>query len=337
VRSPFSQLQPASRFSRSARPLDGGRRASPRGLRAFRATLALGALVLAASSLSACDAAPFAARVNGTVIGQTALNTQLEGWSSNKAWVAEFDSQNQVTNGGSGDTVQGTGGSGTYSTSFSSGVLDGMIATTAIGQHLTQSDKLPGLDIEVASRGVRAAELAGLWTGFPPAVRQYIVDELAYESALIGPQTKTSTLNQAYKTLQPYIFYRLCLQQASAFSKDQAQTLSSTGDFTGTQVCYDQVALESQTPAFYAAVVQLTVGKTTQPIPTKYGYEVAKLMSRAAPTFNDQVTKVVAVAVDATVAQKPVSAVLQSATVKVNPQYGTWSSGNLNPPSVSGQ
>jgi hypothetical protein len=295
------------------------------------------AMALAASTtLTACDTSPYAARVNGYVITQSSLNGQLKGWASNKAWVGEYNSQNSVENGGSGTTVEGTGGSGTFSTTFSAGILDGLIATTALGQSLSTAGSLPDADMEVAARGVREAELGTTWTGWPPYVRQYIVDELAYQAALLHSVTISSTDKQAYQQFQPYIFYRLCVQQASAFTRAEAEAISSSGSFTGVQICYDQLALENESPAFFAAVVQLTVGKVSQPIPTKYGYEVAKLVSKSSPPFNQSVAKVVAVSVDSTVAEAPVTKILTSASVKVNPQYGTWSSGTLNPPTGSG-
>jgi hypothetical protein len=290
-------------------------------------------LVAGSATLTACDTSPYAARVNGAVIRQTALNSQLAGWSSNKAWVSAFDAQNSAANGGPGATVEGTGGPGTFSTTFSAGILDGMIVTTAIGQHLAATGNLPNADVQVAARGVRQAELGPIWTGFPPSVRQYIVDELAFEGSLASAPARTSQIEQAYTQFKPYIFYELCLEQVTAFTKQQAEKISSTGNFTGAQVCYDQRSLEAQSPAFFTAVVGLAIGHVTAPVPAKFGFQVAKLISKSSPPFNDSVAKVVAVAVDATVINKQAEAIVGSASVRVNPAYGTWASGSLTPPS----
>jgi hypothetical protein len=297
---------------------------------------ALGLLLAASTALTACDTSPFAAKVNSDVIHQSSLDSQLSGWAANKPWVTAYDTQNSVSNGGTGTTVEGTGGSGTYSTAFSAGVLSRMISTSVFAQHLASTGSAADADIHVAARGVNEFEGQQLWTGFSPSVRDLLTQELADEAALITAPARSASLQQAYKTLQAYIFYSLCVQQATAFTKTEAQAISSSGNFTGAQVCYDQKALENQAPAFFAAVIQLSPGKVTAPVATTGGYEVAKLVSRSAPPLNDSVAKVVAIALGDTASANQVEAVLKKATVKVNPAYGTWSTDQVKPPTTGG-
>jgi len=300
---------------------------------------ALGLLLAASTALSACDASPYAAKVNGYVIKQTALDSQLAGLASNKTWVTAYDQQAQQQaqqNGGTAATVEGTGGSGTYSTTFSSVTLDRLIRTVVFSQHLQASGQVADADTHVAARAVNEFEAQQFWTGFPQSVRTMLTQELAEEAAVTSAPARTSQLQQAFKSLQPYMFYTLCVQQATAFTKTEAQAISTSGNFTGAQVCYDQKALEDQAPAFFSAVIQLSPGQVTQPVATKGGFEVAKLVSRSGPPLNDSVAKVVALALGDASAAKEVTAVLGAANVKVNPAYGSWSSGQVNPPTAAG-
>ncbi|MDQ6839458.1 MAG: hypothetical protein M3137_14315, partial [Actinomycetota bacterium] len=89
-----------------------------------RRLLALGAAVVATTVVTAgCDPSPFAARVNGQVIKQTALQSELRGRAANKAYV---NAVNQAGAQGGGATVAGMS-SASYSSGFAAGVLDQLV------------------------------------------------------------------------------------------------------------------------------------------------------------------------------------------------------------------
>jgi len=296
---------------------------------------ALGVVLAASVSLTACDTSPFAAKVDSAVITQSSVNDQLNGYASNKAWVASVDFQNTVAQGGNGATVEGSGGPGTFDSAFSAHVLTEMIIASAIQQHLAATGNQPETDTQVAARAYREASEV-TWTSFPASLRQSMSDELAEESALVPVPASSSTLQKAYEQYQPYLFYRVCLQEASAFTADQARTLAGSGSFTGAQLCYDQAGLETQGTALFRSVVKLSPGDVSAPIKTSYGYEVVKLVSRAGPALTPGVARVLGV-VTGTANPAELQKVVAGASVKVNPAYGTWSSTNFAvlPPSYT--
>lgn len=294
----------------------------------------IGALAAGSMTLSACDASPYAASVNGVTVSQLSLNTQLKQWSSNQTWVTSFDSANSQQNGGSGTTVSGTGGSGTYSSTFVADILDNMIQVQIIHQHLAATGNLPGLDEVVASRAVNEFLRSNYWDGFSPQLRSFLVDQLAEQAPLTPVSTNTATLRGAYGQIQPYLFSNLCVTTASAFDDAAAQKLASSPHLQGAQVCYDQSSLEDQPKAFQDAVAKLSVGQTAAPVKTSYGYQVIRLDSRRSPGFSQGVQRVLSVAT-ASSAPPAVTKLIDSAKVKVNPAYGTWTKGRITTPQLA--
>ena len=293
-----------------------------------------GALAAGSLTLSACDASPYAASVNGYTISQLSLNNQLKQWSSNRTWVASFDSANSQQNGGSGATVAGSGGANTYSSTFVADILDNMIQVRIIHQRLAATGKLPTADEVVASRAVNEFLRANYWAEFPSSLRQFLVEQLAEQAPLTPVSSDTATLKSAYSQITPYLFSSVCVISASAFDQARAQSLASGGNLTGAPVCFSQTDFEDQPAALQKAVQKLSVGQTSSPIPTSFGYQVVKLVSRQSPGFTEGVQRVLSVATASSVAPS-VTALIKSAHVKVNPAYGTWSNGRISTPQLS--
>lgn len=295
---------------------------------------AAGALAVGSMTVSACDASPYAATVNGHTISQLSLNNQLGEWSSNRAWVSSFDSANSQQNGGSGTTVAGTGGSGTYSNTFVADILDNMIQVELIHQNLGDNNHLPTGAEVVASRAVNEFLRSDYWTQFSPSLRNFLVEQLAEQAPLTPISSDTATLQSAYSQIQPYLFSKLCLTEASAFDQADASRLAASSQLQGADVCYDQAALEQQPAALQTAVAKLNVGQTSQPIRTSYGYQVVRLSSRQSPGFSPGVQRVLSVATASSVPPK-VTSLINSAHVQVNPAYGTWTNGRITTPQLS--
>ena len=304
---------------------------TPLRLLALAGTLAAGSL-----SLSACDASPYAASVNGHKISQLSLNTQLKELASTPGFVSYFDSQSSSQSGGSGAVVAGTGGPGTYSQSFVSAVLRLDIEVAALDQHLAAAGNLPGSDAIQAARGLQEATSSSYWDQLPASQRDLLTRLVADQAMLTPVASDTAGLQNVYKQLQPYIFSQVCLQQATAFNSSEAAQIIAAGVQGGSRVCYDQAALEAQPAAFQATVRGLSVGQVAQsPVQTSYGYVALRLISRDGPGLSDQVQRVLSLTAASSQPQG-VTAVIQSARVKVNPAYGSWSNGQVQPPAPPG-
>lgn len=290
----------------------------------------IGALGFAAASLSACDASPYAATVDGHVITVNSLDHVLASWASNKSWVQGFDAASSPSQGGNGTTVAGTGGPGTYNSKFVALILGTMVEVDAVHDRLAATGNLPTAGEMVASQAVNEYLRAQYWDQFPQQVRQFFVDRLAGWAALTPTPSSTSSLQGPFSEIRPYLFSKLCVTEASVFNAAAAQAVIASKSVTGADVCFDQSGLEAQPPAFQSAVRNLVhVGDISSAIKTSYGYEVLQLNHRDAPGLDADVARVI------TAAETPPSAVngiITSVHVKVNPRYGTWANGQVSPP-----
>ena len=188
-----------------------------------------------------------------------------------------------------------------------------------------------------AARSVSEISQIG-WSSFPPAFRNTLTIRLAEDATLTPTSVDDATLQRVYQQYKPYFFSQVCLLEAAAFSLAQAQQLSQSGYPGGSQVCYSQAQFENQPSDFTAAVMKLGLYQTSQPIKTRYGYQVVEVVSRDVIGFTPQLQRVISVAiVNAQGSPNPVvDDLLASARVKVNPQYGTWSQGQITPPKTPG-
>ncbi len=305
---------------------------APRARRRLRAAvLASGALV-AAVGLSACNGSPYAATVNGQVVSVAALNHQLAEWTSNAAYVSDVDNANSTAQGGSGVGVLGAGGPGTYSSAFVANILGYNVNFDILAQHLAATHQLPGQDILEAARAVNESQ-ASYWSGFPASLRSFLVDDLAYEAALVPSSASTSALKSSYTKVEPYLFSQLCLRQATATTLSEAKSLAS-GGFVGSVSCYDQAGVEAQSSAWQAAALKLAAnGDVSAPVKTAYGYAVLERVSKTSPGRTPGVDRVLSL-LNAQSEPSQLTAVANSAHVKVNPAYGSWSNGQITPPAA---
>lgn len=300
------------------------------------ARLLAAAVVLAVVPLtaSACDTSPYAAVANKHVIKQTALNAELTNWSRNKEYVTAFDQ----ANGQSGVSVAGFG-PGTYNSAWVASILNNMITASLIHQRLRAEHNTPDTETTEAARAVSEISQIG-WTGFSPSFRNTLTTRLAEDATITPPTVDTTTLQRVYQQYKAYFFSQVCLLQAAAFSLDQAQQLSSSGNPGGSEVCYDQAAFDSQPAEFRQAVMQLGVNQVSQPIKTNYGYQVVKVTSRTDIGFTPQLQRTISVAIiNAQGApNQAVQDLLSRSKVKVNPEYGSWnpSQSQVVPPKSPG-
>ncbi|MDE3204097.1 MAG: hypothetical protein KGQ66_07720 [Acidobacteriota bacterium] len=299
-----------------------------------RAVFRVGALACALGvgslALSACDASPYAATVNGSVITVNQLNSEMAGWAANRTWVEGFDKGNSTAQGGNGATVVGSGGPGTYSTTFAGDILADLVATKAIDQYLVAHSISLTQDQLVASQAINEYIRGASWAQFTPGIRAFQIRQLAEEGALTPVPTSTSNLQAPYGDIQPYLFSSICVYQETTFDKSHAQAIIASGAVMGGEICYSQTSLEAQPAALQAAVRALAKPNDLTPaIATSYGYVVAQLGRRTTPGLSPGVQQVLTAALGT---PSEVSSVVAAAKVQVNPRYGTWSKGQITPP-----
>ncbi|HEY3810631.1 MAG TPA: hypothetical protein VGL49_04280 [Acidimicrobiales bacterium] len=301
--------------------------------------LLAGAAALLAVSLtaSACDTSPYAARINSSVIKQTALYSELRAWAGNTQYVAAFNTSNSTTNGGSGLTIAGDG-PGTYNSTWVANILAGMIEAVVVSKQLTTLPGAPSPSPSVLAAARSVSEISQIgWDRFSPAFRQTLVRRLADVALLSGlPSVSSSTLLGVYHQYQPYFFTQICTMQAAAGTLAQARNLAATGLPNANQTCYDQPGFEAQSASFQNAIISLAVGHTASPIQTSYGYLVVKVASRADQPFSSDVGRVLSVAINSAqgTADAVVNAAVAKARVQINPAFGTWKSSQVVPPAA---
>ena len=300
--------------------------------RRMRAFAVAGGALVAAVTLAACNTSPYAASVNGHVFTVSALNNQLAEWTSNSTYVTQVDQANSKAQGGTGVGVFGTGGPGTYSSAFVANIVGYNVSFMALSERLAASNKLPGQDVLDAARAVNESQ-ANYWSQFPASLRNFLVEDLAYEASLVPSNAKASALQSTFTKLKPYLFSQICLREASATTLAAAKKVAA-GKFVGARSCYDQAGVETQSAAWQAAVIKLSrVGAVSAPIKTAYGYAVVQLASKTAISRSAGVDRVLSL-LNAQSEPTQITAVVNSAQVKVNPAYGTWANGQVTPPAV---
>ena len=300
--------------------------------RRLRAFALAGGAVVATLTLAACNTSPYAVSVNGHVFTVSALNNQLAEWTSNTTYVTQVDQANSSAQGGTGVGVFGTGGPGTYSSAFVANIIGYNVSYMALSEHLAAINKLPGQDVIDAARAVNESQ-ANYWSQFPASLRNFLVEDLAYEASLVPSNATASVLQSTFTKLKPYLFSQICLREASATTLAAAEKVAA-GSFVGARSCYDQAGVETQSPAWQAAVIKLShVGAVSAPIKTAYGYAVVQLASKTAISRSAGVDRVLSL-LNAQSEPSQITAVVNSAQVKVNPAYGTWANGQVTPPAA---
>lgn len=299
--------------------------------RALRFLSLAGALGAASLGLTACDASPYAVVVGGQKLTVNSFNHQLNEFNSNAKFVSDL-TQQAAQGGGSGNPLLGTGGTGTFNTTFASVVMNLDISTFAVRQHLLALGQLPTQDEIIAVRAeFESNPNFDYWSQLSTPLQDLFLEQAADVDSLAQVPTDPSSLLQAYQGIEPYLFSQLCLDVASVPDLQSAKALASTGIVSGGGECFDQVKLEGQSAAFQKAVLSLTqIGQISDPVPTPYGYQVLQLVTKTTPGFNTDVQKVLAAATS----PPDVTGIIRSAKVKVNPMYGSWnpSGGCVIPP-----
>ena len=186
--------------------------------RPLRVLAGAAAVVAASFSLSACDSSPYAVSVNAQVLKVAGLNAELADWAGNPSYVSWFDNLNSTSNQGSGTTVAGEA-KGTYSTAWIAQILNQVIVSAVIRQHLSDTGALPDQALINAARALSEFATPYDFNQFPQGFRQILVERLADEAAITPVSTPVATLQKTYQQYQANFFTEICVMQNSAFSR----------------------------------------------------------------------------------------------------------------------
>jgi hypothetical protein len=296
-----------------------------------------------------CDSSPYAASINGQVIKQTALNSELRALSGNPYYVKLAETGGYVAK--DAVTVAGVT-SGTYSAKWTSGVLDNIVIGAVVRQHLQRTHDLPGTAQLAATRAVDGL-LYGVraWDRFSPAYRSTIVGRDA-DLAKVEPNVVSSTELQTLITdYGSQLFSDVCVRTVTvdvnnakggvdyAASASRAAAVvaaidaSPTAPAGGSVACYTAAQLETLSVPFVTGVLAIKTGTAASPKKTAGGYQVTAVVSRVLVPSGPDLAQAFTVAITASEGRTAatVAGLLTKAHVKVNPLYGTWDGGAAVP------
>lgn len=186
--------------------------------------------VLAATSLgtSACNTSPYAAKVNGEVISQTSLDSQLRAIASNSTYASRLAGSQPVHGKGPG----------TFNTAFADQVLFQEVTLRIIGQELARRHVKPTSAQRSAAQIAARQSVGGtlVFSGFPASYRRHLVDQYAAIAALeasVGKVAITNASLLAYYRAHRAAFERVCASFVVA--KTQGATAAARSAILGGQ------------------------------------------------------------------------------------------------------
>jgi hypothetical protein len=199
--SSFPEIRPA-RGGRLGRVLAGG-----------------AAVLLAGGLLSACTATPYAAVVDGRVISQSRLDSELSAIVHNAGYLKQISTSEKVRGAGSG----------TYSASFVAAVLNQDVQLAVVAHAVAARH----LRITAAERTQATADLDSAYGGaatfdaFPAAYRARLLrafaDVTALEASLVGANLSSAHLKALYAA-DPSRYGTICTSEALFSSNAAART-----------------------------------------------------------------------------------------------------------------
>jgi len=321
----------------------------------------------ASALLSSCGTAPYAATVNGDPISVQELAAQAHDWASSQAFVkyqdAQFlseeeaaasEGQSNVPN----NTVEGNGsGPNVYGMYWTTIQLSNMITSSALRQYLAKQRRSPSGQQYSAAWSSEWANNPTIWSEVGQSAR---TSGASYDSerAQLVPATDAKTDEQFYAAHKADFWTSVCLLEDDvsvvgsngtvdmAASKAQAQKVESelaanptsppASVSGGSRYCENQEQFIEEPAAFTSMVNSLPPGHPSS-LQESWGYKVLVVTSRAVIPYSAAIASDIEVVTSYGGAQgqpnseTKVIDVLKGAKVKVNPEYGEWST-NLPSP-----
>jgi hypothetical protein len=307
---------------------------------------------VAGGLLTACDASPYAAVVNGTVIKETSVNQLL---AQGDRSVPYLDLQETIYQQSTGRSVGLVGtGSGTHTRSWAAMELTDLIQAALVHQAVVATHRQPRAALRQAALSVLQAELtpAGIAT-VAPSLRDQLAQQIAEHAAIEpSPTTISSALKQIYDQYRADFYSRVCVRQITVSvpgaaggvnypaSLSQAEHIvaqinsppsiftggSSSAASGGSITCFSQAGMQSQPVSFVKTVMGLAPGKASTPQRTGLGYTVLAVVSRRTEPFAGPVAAVLQAVIlqRQPLRDKVLLGLDARARVKVQSAYGTW-------------
>jgi parvulin-like peptidyl-prolyl isomerase len=283
--------------------------------------------------------------VNGQRISVAALDTELHQITSNKSFVAQVESGHEQVFGA---------GTGTYSSTFTSQILDRRISVDLVEQ------RLAGLKIAVSNQelaiasSVAAAGFGGasVFAQFPRPYQQQLISDTAaldtYEAHLAHVQLTSAAIESFYRD-NLATFTQYCASQilvptqadanvlrskilagASFASVAQASSQDPNTASHGGVIGCGQSSSYAQAfgTAFAAVVVGTPLNTPSQPVQTSSGFSLIDVTSKSVPPVSSVVSEVVTSLLGSraqTLLGDAIQLSARSSTFVVNPQYGSLS------------
>jgi parvulin-like peptidyl-prolyl isomerase len=322
-------------------------------------TAALVALVaLIAAGMTGCTSTlGYAAIVNGTVITQASLNSDLAAFAKNPQYVSSVI-QGQ---GGSGASFYGSSGVGSYNKTYVASLLQSLVQRTVIHEALTAKHALPTADDVKTANG----EMSGVqyFSNFPKSYQKVLIDSQAdvdafvkLESATFSQQQITNFYNDNRSRYLTEACVRYILiadmannqidEAASKTTADQVEAqLAAGGDFAALAMKYsadtttgakggdvggsasdgclsvsDLQQIDSSNPEFVQAVVNQQPNQVGQPILSGVGYLLVQVTSEMIQPLSSAVTT----DIEQNLAGQVLNGLIQKSHIKVNPEFGSF-------------
>jgi hypothetical protein len=310
------------------------------------ALASLAAICVLAVGLSGCNAdlSPYAAVVNGSEISQAQLRAALSAISSNASYTCAIES--------SGTTHITGAGQGTYNASFSAEVLSILIQDKVVRQDVARlglpepaslySVALAQLEAATAPPSTCPGSGTSLMAAFVPSYRaqliRFQVDEDALAAHLAGTSLRpaafgtfvaahknemslacVSVIEVASKATALSLRSQL-LKGASFAALAKADSLDTTSAPNGGSIgCIPDSEF---TAPLDTVIAGLAIGRVSSPVPFSSDFLLLLVTGRRSEPYSQLVSSLVAAAQPAL--NKILPALIRSARVQVDPQFGTW-------------
>ena len=324
-------------------------------------------LVIVAAALgtglaaSACNpVTPYAAVVNGTVITQSQLNSELAAISANKSDVASIEA-GASSNGGASLAITGAG-PGTYGTTFASEVLRQEVLYALIAQELGRHHVTVSSYEMAAARSDVPGALQGSGqtpvqlSDFPRSYQNLLTLRQAQLEALeadLGGQQLTAASVAAYYATHQGAFFEACasrIEVASALAALAVESDLAKGASFATEASTKSTDTQTSSQggqlgcgsglqfnsafgaAFTNAVATTALNQPSPPVAGPNGYDIVEVSQRqplpvagAYSQIRQELTSAGGSAL-----QSLLSVDVARADVTVDARYGTWSAKGIN-------
>ena len=314
-------------------------------LRRFWRSASFGVVALAASLVaSGCTTSNYAAKVGSTYVTVAQLNSELNAIAANSIFVSKIASQ---------EPVYGASKS-SFNTRFVDQVLNRRIAVDLIESAIRKLGLgLTPMDLQIAKvTAIQSYGGAGAFGAFPASYQKQLVQDTAaitvLEAYLAKVNISASSLKSYYsqnigqftEICASHILVGTQAQAASIYSQIKGgasfsalakadsgdSNTASNGGYIGCGTFANYASAFG--PAFASNVLSATPNQVFGPVAEGTGFSVVVVSSKTALSFTQALPSVIAAEFGNTGASALnafVSGLAKSATVGINPAYGSYS------------